>query len=134
MSPLPGNEGERSIVEPATDISCAREILSAQSADVQATLAASATQENLAKISRYVKEKEIPEISYSWLCSVQLHPLCFDAGENVVVFGNRTRDGFNLPSHVPGIVFRKLVVRVYVSLKHKRVEKVVVSIRGWCEE
>lgn len=139
MAPLPGNEGEKPIAEPSAPVSCAREVLVSQIADVQASLAASVTPEKLAEISRYAKDKEIPQLPASWVASVQLHPLHFEEaaagdGDGVVVFGNKTKEGFNLPSHVPGIVFRKLVIRVYVSSAHKRISKIVVSIRGWCEE
>ena len=135
MTPLPGNEGERAITEPSAPISCAGEVLASHIADVQASLAASVTPEKLAEISRYAKGKEIPLLPDSWVTSVQLHPLHFEGeGDGIVVFGNKTKEGLDLPSHVPGIVFRKLVVRIYVSSVRKSITKIVVSIRGWCEE
>lgn len=134
MTPIPGNEGERPITEPAEAISRAREALAPQIPELQASLVASATPEKLAEISRYAKYKTIPRLPDNWLSTVQLHPLSFDDGNNVIIFGNKTKDGFNLPSHAPGIVFRKLVVRVYVSPERKELIKAVVSIRGWCEE
>ena len=135
MTPLPGNEGERPIAEPSAPVSCAKEVLMSQIADVQASLAASVTPERLAEISRYAKGKEIPPLPGDWAASVQLYPLDFEGGDDgTVIFGSKTREGLNLPSHVPGVVFRKLIVRVYVSTVRQRVTKVVVSIRGWCEK
>ena len=136
MSPqLPGREGERPITEPAEVVACAKGVLAAQMQAVKESFAVAVTPEKVAEISRYAREKAVPVLPEGWLGSVQLAPLCLDENDKeVVVFGNKTKDGFNLPSHVPGIVFRKLVVRVYVSTKNKAVAKVVVSIRGWCEE
>ena len=127
MDPLLGDKENK-----VTDIGSAETLFREKLPEIKKRLEEEVTSEKLVEISRYAKNKmESFTLPAGWVDTLEFVPLAVEDG--VVIFGNKTRSGVPLPSHSP-IVFRKLVTRVHVSIADNAVTKVIVTIRGWCEE
>jgi len=57
----------------------------------------------------------------------------FSKDKRKILFSQDIQDGIPLPSHSP-IVFRRLLFGAVFDLETRKIERVLITIRGWVEE